>query len=161
LALFLLFPLGLKIADIALSFRGTVVFPVLGTWFLALTGYSIWLLCRKGTLSEAAASVDKKLKLEDELTTAYWFISNPRRSDWIDLQIARAAAKVVKIDSTKLYPRFIPRSLFSAAAVLFLFVILNLNPFSPHRNWLALQAAPTYPLSQVQQNLLARATDLL
>src|SRR5262245_45692750 len=90
-ALFLLFLLALKIADFALSFRGTVVFPVLGTWFLALTGYSIWLLCRKGTLSQAAASVDKKLKLQDELTTAYWFISNPRRSDWIDLQITRAA----------------------------------------------------------------------
>src|SRR5262245_52519644 len=143
-ALFLLFPLGLKIADFALSFRGTVVFPVLGTWLLALMCYSIWLLCRKGTLSDAAASVDKKLKLQDELTTAYWFINNPRRSEWTDLQISRAAAKARTIDSARLYPRFIPRSLFIAAAMLFLFIVLNLSPFSPHRNWLVLQAAPTY-----------------
>jgi len=160
-ALFLLFPLGLKIADLLLSFRGIVVFPVLGTWFLALTGYSIWMLCRKGTLSEAAASVDKKLKLQDELTTAYWFIRNPTRSDWVDLQIERAAAKVGKIDSAKLYPHFLPGNLLFAGGTLLVFVVLNLSPFSPNRNWLVLHAAPAYPLSQEQQNLLARATDLL
>jgi hypothetical protein len=123
--------------------------------------YSIWLMRPNGTLSQAAASVDRRLTLQDEITTAYWFIHNPRRSDWVDRQIARAAATIQRIDPTKIHPRYFPKSSLIAAGILLLFVFLNLSPGLGGRNWFALQAAPAYTLSGAERNPFERASGLL
>jgi hypothetical protein len=161
LVVFLLVPLVFKIFDLVYPFRARVVFPVLGTWFLVLIGYSIWLLGRKGTLSETASLVDKRLTLQDELTTACWFIHNPRPSEWIDQQIRRAAASVRKIDPAALYPAVIPKSAFVAAGILLLLIFINFSPISGNRNWFALQAAPAYALSNTERDLFEAAENLL
>src|SRR5438094_957105 len=44
-----------------------------------------------GTLHEAAASIDERAGLHDEIRTAVWFIDNPRPSEWVARQIERAA----------------------------------------------------------------------
>ena len=160
-ALFLTFPLGFKILDLFNPFRGTTVIPVLALWFLALGVYSTWLLRRKGTLAQAAASVDKRLVLHDEIKTAYWFIDNPRPSDWIDKQIQRAATSVRRLDATNLYPGIVPKTSYIAAGILLLIVVLNFSPFSANHNWFALEAAPAYSLTDKEQDLFERAKKLL
>jgi hypothetical protein len=160
-AVFLLFPLVLKICDLIYPFRAIVVFPTLGVWLVALAAYSISLMRPRRTLLEAAASVDKRLMLQGELTTACWFIQNPKRSEWVDRQIQRAAAAIRKVDPARLYPRFDPASSFIAGGILVLFVFLNFSPLSGNRNWFALQAAPAYALSDTEQQLFERAQILL
>ena len=152
LALFLIFPLGFKVLDLFVPFTGMTVAIAVGIWFVALAAYSArLLLMQKGTLAQAAAAVDKRLALHDELKTACWFIENPRASDWVDVQIERAAKSAQKVDVDRLYPRAVPNSLYWAAGMLVLVAGLNFVPYSQNHNWLALEAAT--PNSVEDQNL--------
>src|SRR5690242_14181956 len=52
-----------------------------------VAGYFLWRLRQRVPLYEAAASIDRKARLNDEIQTAAWFIGNPRPSVWVDTQI--------------------------------------------------------------------------
>ncbi len=142
LSLFLIFPVGFKLSDLFIVFSGTTVAIAVGIWFVALAGYSSRLLRQKGTLAQAAAAVDKDLTLHDELKTACWFIENPRASDWVAVQMERAAKSAQRLDVDRLYPRAVPKNLYLAAGMLLLVVGLNFIPLSVNHNWFALEAAP-------------------
>src|ERR1043166_2293761 len=94
---FLLFPVAFKIWDLLSPFRATTVSVVLLVWFSSFVLYILWRTIRSGNLDETAAQLDKKVGLSDELRTAYWFIKHPRASDWIELQIRRASAKISQL----------------------------------------------------------------
>src|SRR2546430_8016756 len=124
LTLFLIFPLALKIWDLFSPLRGRTITIVIGLWVVSFTAYFVWRLLQKGTIGQAAASVDTKAGLHDELKTALWFIRNPRASDWVDAQIERAAKHTRALDPERLYPRSVPRTSYIAAAMILLFVAL-------------------------------------
>jgi hypothetical protein len=160
-SLFLLFPLGFKIWDLFSPFRGVTVTAVLFVWLASLAVYSLSRILQIGRLEDIAAQLDKKVGFRDELKSAYWFISHPRSSEWIDLQIRRASAKVSQLSIDRLYPRVIPPSSYLAALLLGLLIGLNFLPLTSNHNWVYLQAAPAFSLTDAEQKFLAQAQQLL
>src|SRR6185436_20024660 len=126
--LFLSIPLLLKIWDLFQPLRGVIISFIVGTWVLLFTGFVVWRIVQKATLEQAAASIDKRAELKDELRTSFWFINNPRPSEWVDAQVRRAASHAQNLNLDVLYPRQIPKSSFISAAMILLFVSLNLVP---------------------------------
>jgi hypothetical protein len=159
--LFLAIPLLLKIWDLFEPMRGVTISLIGGIWVLLFGAFVVWRVTQKGTLEHAAASVDERAGLHDELKTAFWFINNPRPSDWIDAQISRAARNAQSLNFDLLYPRHIPRTSYIAAAMILLFVSLNFVPLPWNHNWLALQAAPAFALNDKEAALLKQTEELL
>jgi hypothetical protein len=108
------FPVGFGLA--VLAYAATA---------LLFVGCLLWRFRRRGTLDQAAISVDQKAGLNDEIKTALWFIHNPRNSEWVDGQIQRAARKAAKVDLRRAYPGAIPRASYGAAAMAVLLISLN------------------------------------
>jgi hypothetical protein len=112
-------------------------------------------------LSQVAASIDRKAQLQDQLKTAYWFIRNPRSSEWVDTQIQRTAEQVQRLSVDHLYPWRFPRGLFIAAGLFVLLIGLNFVPLSLNHNWVYLQAAPPFRLTDEEQKSLSETRRLL
>src|SRR5262245_28865561 len=74
LSIFLLVPVIFKVWDLFRPFRGVTVITVLGLWFIGVVVYFASKLSRRGSLAHAAAEIDKKAALHDELKSAYWFV---------------------------------------------------------------------------------------
>ncbi len=157
LTFFLVFPVALKIWDLFFPLTAKPLAVLVGAWLISLAGYSAWRVLQQGTLSQVAASIDKKAGLCDEIKTAFWFINNPRPSEWIDVLIQRAAKSMRGLDVNRLYPRSIPRTSYLAATMILVFVGLNFVPASSSHNWLTLQAAPAVkpPTQQVAKSEVA------
>jgi hypothetical protein len=160
-ALFLAFPIVVKLWDLVSPIRGRTIAILGGLWAAVFIGYVVSRFLQKGTLSQAAASVDKRAGLHDEIKTAFWFIHNPRPSDWVDTQIKRAARNAQSVDLDGLYPRQIPRVTYIAAALILLFIGLNFVPLSSNHNWLALEAAPAFSLTPEEAAILKETEALL
>src|SRR5262245_18159355 len=94
---FLLFPLASTTTDVFWPSRGTPVTIVLLAWLSLFVVYFLSRVLQMGTLEETAAQLDKKVGFCDELETAYWFITHPRPSEWIDVQIRRASNRISKL----------------------------------------------------------------
>ncbi|PYS18053.1 MAG: hypothetical protein DMG11_34000 [Acidobacteria bacterium] len=80
LTLFLTFPLALKIWDLFYPLRGRTITIVVGVWMVSFAAYFVWRLLQKETLGQAAASVDRRAGLHDEIKTALWFTEALGRS---------------------------------------------------------------------------------
>ncbi len=160
-ALSLLFPLSFKLWDLISPFRATTVVVVHALWLVGFLSYAAWRVTRKGTLAQAAAALDSKAALNDELKTAYWFINNPRPSEWVDAQIRKAAARAQRLEVPRLYPRSIPKTAYLAVAMFITTIGLNFVPLPWNHNWLVLQAAPAYELSEQERALLEQTMELL
>jgi len=160
-AFFLAIPVLLKIWDLITPMRGVTISIIGGLWVLLFAAFVVWRFVPRGTLEQAAASADQQAGLHDELKSAFWFIHNPRSSDWVDAQLRRAASKARGLNVDVLYPRPIPRTSFIAAAMALLFVILNFVPLPWNHNWLALQAAPAFALNEKEAAILKQTEELL
>src|SRR5579871_6224326 len=110
-------PLLLKVWDLFEPVRGVTAGTILGISVLLFAAYAGWRVMQKGTLNEAAVSIDAKAGMHDELKTAYWFVRNPRPSEWVDAQVHRAARTAQSISIDRLYPRRIPKTSYIAAAM--------------------------------------------
>lgn len=159
--LFLCVPLLLKIWDLFEPLRGVTITFIVGTWVLLFTAFVIWRIMQKGTLEQAAASVDHRANLKDELKTAFWFANNPRPSEWVEAQMRRAAHDAQSLNLNAIYPRSIPKTSFVAAGMILLFVGLNFVPLPWNHNWLMLHAAPAFSLSEKEVALLKQTEELL
>ena len=161
LALSMIVPVIFKILDFFFLFRGRTVTAFFVLWLAATL---VWVFSRfkaTGPIAEVAASVDHKAGLNDQLKTAYWFIKNPRQSEWVDLQINGAAKQAGKLRLDNLYPRIFPRTSFMAAGLLFVLVALNFVPLTLNHNWVYLQAAPAFQLTEEERASLENALRLL
>src|SRR5215471_10583246 len=58
--LFLAIPLGLKVWDLFEPLRGVTISLIVGIWVLLFAAFVVWRTIQKGTLDQAAASVDKR-----------------------------------------------------------------------------------------------------
>ena len=156
----LVIPLGLTVWYRLSPVSGTAAAIVLGGWIVGLAVYAAWTWRERGTLASAAASVDRKADLRDELTTAYWFHREGLTSAWIELQRRRAAQTAGTLDVDRLYPFTIPRRSRVTGALVVLVLLLNLIPLSWTRGWL--QARPVViELSEQEQRLLAEIQRML
>jgi hypothetical protein len=125
---FLAFPILLKIWNIFWLLPTFVITGSVSLWVLAVAGYTLRRVWQKRTLAEAAASVDAKANLNDEIKTALWFIDNPRSSEWLDAQVRRAAETARSVQLDRLYPLTVPRSSYTAAAMMLIFLGLHFVP---------------------------------
>jgi hypothetical protein len=158
---FFTLPLLLKIWDLFDPLRGTTVSILVGIWVLLFGSYVLWRSFQKGTLGQAAASLDSNAGLRDELKTAFWFINNPRPSVWVDAQIRRAARTIQCVDLKEVVPLHVPKTSYIAVAIVLLFVVLNFAPLPWNHNWLALQAAPAFALNEKESAILKQTEELL
>lgn len=159
--LFLAIPLFLKFWDLVVPLRGGTISIIVGIWVLLFVAFVIWRLAQKGTLEHAAASADKRANLQDGLKTAFWFVKNPRPSEWIDAQIRRTANDALNLNITTLYPRRVPVTSYVSMGMILLFIALNFVPLPWNHNWLALQAAPAFALNEKEAAILKQTEELL
>src|SRR4029078_12909543 len=95
----------------------------------------------------------------------YWFVMNPtaikRSTDWVELQVRRAAQQVNQLDVERYDPTRIPTTSYAVVLLIALFVGLNFVPLSQNHNWAYLQAAPAFSLSPEEQRLISKTKQLL
>jgi hypothetical protein len=160
LAVFLIFPLALKIWDLFSPISAAALTVTLVVWLISFGIYAVRGILRKGTLDQVAALVDQRAGLQDEMKTAFWFINHPQPSEWVDVQIRRAAGTVGRLDLNRLYPRTLPRALYIAGGMMLAFVVLNLLPLPWNHNWMAMEAAsPSRTAEQEQEELAKQALE--
>src|SRR5438876_400688 len=158
---FLAFPLALKVWDLFDPLRGATIAFIAGIWILLFAAYVVWRSLYRATLRQAAAVIDKAAGLNDEIKTAFWFIHNPRPSEWVDVQIHRASINAKRMNLDTFFPRRLPKTSYVAAGLLLLFTGLNFVPLPFNHNWLALQAAPAFSLTPEEAAILKQTEALL
>lgn len=161
LSMVLVFLIALKVWDLFSPLKAVTIAGIIGASICTYAGFVLWCVRRKGTLDQAAASVDRKAGLRDEIKTAFWFINNPRSSEWIEKQLQRAARNARNIDLERTYPSIIPRTSYPAAVMVLLFIGLNFVPLPLNHNWLMLQAAPAVSLTESERAALDSARQSL
>src|SRR5438132_10457331 len=77
LSVLLVIPVLFKVLDLFRPFRGLTVAGVLTVWLMATAAYVVWRISKKTTLSHAAAALDHKGLMHDQIKSAYWFMTNP------------------------------------------------------------------------------------
>ena len=165
LSIALIVPLVLKVIDLITPLHGITVVVVLGLWATATIAWLVWSTRGQETLSQAADSLDRQARLQDQMKTAYWFMLHPPQpgaaSEWIESQLQRTIRTAGTIQLETLYPGSIPKTFHRAFALIAVFVILNFLPQSQNHNWFFLQGAPPFQLSRTDQALAERAKKLL
>jgi hypothetical protein len=161
LCISLLIPVSFKSLDLIFLFRAATVASFLSVWAAATFFFIIWRIRGRHPLAQVAANVDRRAHLNDQMKTAYWFIQNPRPSEWVDVHIGKTADQAGRIDINALYPRRFPRTSYVAAGLACLLVGLNFTPLSLNHNWLLLQAAPPFLLTDDEQRNLEATLRLL
>jgi hypothetical protein len=78
----------------------------------------IWRAKGGVTMTDAAARLDRHADLHDQVKTAYWFIHHPSASDWIDVQIRRAAEDAKRINIDAVFKNSLPKNFYRAAVLL-------------------------------------------
>src|SRR5438105_12695814 len=123
-------PIAIKLWDLVSPLTTTTVSAALGVCAITFLSYAVVRIFRKGTLFQAAVSIDEKANLYDAMTSASWFIHKGESSNWIDAQLEDTARNAAAIDLPKLYPQAVPHTTYVAAAMCLLFVGLNFIPLS-------------------------------
>lgn len=157
----LIAPLGLTMWYRLSSLTSAAVLAVVGGWLVGLAIYAGWKLAQRGTLSAAAAAVDRKADLHDELTTAYWYDHQSETSGWIELQRHRAARTADGLNVDRLYPWMLPRTSRVSVVLVALVFILNVIPLSWTRGWLQAQPPAVAELTDEQRLLLEQIQRML
>ena len=165
LSIFLLVPVLFKLLDLFSPFRGITVAVVLGLWFVALIAYCIWRISERTPLANAASELDNRASLHDEIKSAYWFLTNTnnsiRSADWVAVQVHRAAQRASQVNIEQLCPRAIPSSSYAAIGLIAILLGLNFAPLPSNHNWMMLQGAPAFTLTQQEQKLINETKKLL
>src|SRR4030095_9697348 len=160
LAIAFIVPVAFKLLDFFFLFRGRTVLIFLGVWLAATM---VWILIKlrgKKPLSQIAGAIDHEANLKDQLKTAYWFIQHPRESEWVTAQIHRMAQEAGRLRPDLLFPRRLPRAIYLVCGLVFLLVALNFLPLSNY-NWIYMQAAPPFRLTDLARPSLDNAIKLL
>jgi hypothetical protein len=156
------FPVLFKILDFFVGFRLTTVAIFFAVWGIITLVWLVWRTRGLGeSLQKVAASLDSRSSGHDQIKTAYWFIRNPKESDWVDVQIQRAAASARSMAVNSLYPRQLPRASYMAIGLILLLGLLNFAPLPWNKNWLLGEGAPAFTLDDADKAALQHALELL
>jgi hypothetical protein len=108
-------------------------------------------LAPRCTLGDAAASVDARAGLKDELKTSSWFLEHPAPSPWVDAQIARAVKAACGLNPAALLPLRVGwRELSGGTVAALLLVVAWLAPAMVPPSDAAADLRPL-PQAQAQQ----------
>jgi hypothetical protein len=142
---------GIAAAALALSVirRWTLWSPWLPVIALvagaAVLAAYVFAAVRPPAISDAvAAGIDTDADLHGELRSASWFAARPRRDEWSDLHLERAAARLEAVNWSALYPLVRAPRARAATAVLAL-AALALTVVLPERVIVARTAAASTP----------------
>ena len=107
----------------------------------ALAAWRAWVLARRRSLARAAAVLDRRASLRDELVSAHWFAGLHARARGafaspLELHAHRAAGTVAALDLAELLPVALPRRAAAAGvAVLATLIVATLVPVDWTRAW--------------------------
>jgi len=96
-------------------------------------------------LGLAAAVADSRGNLHDEIKSAYWFMRQVHRTDWTDVQVARATETARGLEAKRLVPTEVPQRFWAAIGLGTILLVLNMVPAGPPL--LAFANAPIDPSS--------------
>ena len=119
-------------------------------------------LTRRSSLAHAAAEADARAHLNDELTSACWFMQDSVRNDWVGAQLERAARTARALEPRRLIPLRAPVAALGAlvAGVVVLIALGSADPLAPV-SLPAAQAAALSPAEQQDVRALRALADAL
>ena len=161
LCVFVLTALVVKVLDLAAPFPSAAIRAFWVLWFAGLAAFVIWCARERGSLANAAAQVDHKARLKDEISSAYWFLGHGKKNPWINLQIHRAAETARRLDPSGLYPRVIPPASYVAAVGIVLLLILNFTPLPFGYSFVFSREAPEMTLRDRSAELLDELAEMI
>ncbi len=117
---------------------------------------------QRATPARAAAEADARAHLNDELTSAYWFMQALPASDWVAAQLERAARTARELEPARLVPLRVPGPALGMLAVglVALVVLWGATPLAPAPA-LAAQAGVLSPVEQERVRALRALADAL
>jgi len=92
---------------------------------IAVIGFFVLRTLRPIALDEAAATLDARMDLKDELKTGYWFARQRKVSPLVELQIHRAVLTAQRMIPSEVFPITIARSAFAAVGLAFAAGVLS------------------------------------
>lgn len=96
----------------------SAIFPLFVIAAVAVLVYFAWRMLRGPDRALAAALVDARAGLNNEVTSALWFTSDVVGDEFVGAHLARAARTVSKLNPVHLIPFVLPRSVPLAAGLL-------------------------------------------
>jgi len=127
---------------------------------VSFAAYFVERLLQKETLGQAAASVDRRRPCTTR-SRLRCGSSTSRASEWVDAQLQRGGQKHSGARSGTALSSQCSRTFYIAAAMILVFVALNFVPLPWNHNWLTLQAAPAFSLTDKEEAALKQAVELL
>ncbi|MBI1875988.1 MAG: hypothetical protein HYS05_19155, partial [Acidobacteria bacterium] len=164
----LVVPFALTVAPLVAPVPAWLIVTALSTWIALLGSSAVWVWSRRRSLAQAAAEVDRRAALNNELTSALWFVEQHASSPWIDYHVGRAAGRAGRIDAEALLPWQWPEDVRTAGALVAVLLVVNglmaidLVPRSWTRAWLQAQLTSTSrALSEAERQTAREIQDLL
>lgn len=164
----LVVPFGLTVAPLVAPVPAWLIITALSTWIVLFGSSAIWVWSRRRTLAQAAAEVDRRAALNNELASALWFVEQRASSPWIDFHVGRAALRAGTINAETLLPWQWPEEIRTAGALVAVLIVVNglmaidLVPRSWTRAWLQAHLASTSrAMSEADRKTAREIQDLL
>jgi hypothetical protein len=117
---------------------------------------------QRATPARAAAEADARAHLNDELTSAYWFMQALPASDWVAAQLERAARTARALEPARLVPLRVPGPVLGvlAVALIALVALWGATPLAPAPA-LAAQSGALSPAERERVRALRSLADAL
>jgi hypothetical protein len=118
---------------LVLARTGIADYPIKGRWCFVAIGFSMsaaaalfFCMVRRSNLLTVLIAIDRRLKLQDRLSTAYEYFKSKKRTGFTDLLLNDAASKIGQISTRQLVPaRF---SLMHLLVIILLTINIFLYP---------------------------------
>lgn len=94
-------------------------------------GFLAWSQIGAQRLGLAAGVADTRAHLHDELKSAYWFMGEDDRTDWTEMQVARATVTARGLQVRQLVPTEVPQRFWAALLLGTMLVALGFVPPGP------------------------------
>jgi len=100
-------------------------YPIKGSWYFVAIGFSLsaavfFCMLTRSNLLNVLIAIDRRLKLQDRLSTAYEYLKSKKKTEFADLLMNDAASKLCQINPRQFVPvRF---SLMHLLAIILLFI---------------------------------------
>ena len=132
-----IFFLSIATSVFILTTAGIIDYTINGTWHFILIGISLSTasfigLVKRRRILKVLIDIDRRLKLEDRLSTAYEYLKFKKKTEFSILLMNDAAAKLRQIDCRQLVPtRFSPLHLLAIILLIINIMLYSGGFFSP------------------------------
>ena len=128
--------LSLRTLFFILTIAGITDYNISGTWYFVPIGISLSAalfigFVTRSNLLNVLIDIDRRLKLQDRLSTAYEYLKFKKKTEFADLLMNDAAAKLRQINAQQLVPARFSLSHLLAIILLIINIFLYSSGFSP------------------------------